>query len=253
MRLSRRVLSVGLAGMLAAGAPAVWAQDDRTDARLERIERLLESRGLAEMLLQVEALQREVQELRGELEQQTHTLEQLRQRQRDLYLDTDRRLLQLERGQPESGAFAPVPVPGDEHAAASAEEGAQAPPQSGEQEAYQAAFDLLRELRYEQAVQAFTTFLDSYPQGRHAHMAQYWIAEAHYAQRRFPQAIEHYRALLENHPRSPKVPEALLKIGYSYHELGESAEARQVVQTLLQRHPDTTEAGQARTLLEALR
>lgn len=270
MRTARYVIFLALLGALPGAA---WAQAGGVEARLERIERLLESQSLGQLLLQLEALQREVQELRGEVEQQGHLLEQLRQRQRDLYLDTDRRLLQLERAQQEAPGFPTVSPPGGEAGAASGatpdaprgeadgaagqQQAARAPATSAsagtEQEAYQAAFDLLRELRYEQAVEAFGAFLQQYPRGRYAHMAQYWIAEAHYAQRRFPQAVEQYQALLKNYPNSPKVPEALLKIGYSHYELGQAEQAREVVQSLVQRHPGTTEAGQGETLLEQIR
>ncbi len=60
--------------------------------RLARIERLLNSQALFELSNRVQALQLEVQLMRGELENQTYALEQMRNRQRDLYVDLDRRL-----------------------------------------------------------------------------------------------------------------------------------------------------------------
>ena len=47
------------------------------EARIEQLERKLDSRSLVNMLEQVTALQREVQQLRGDIEVQTHTLESL--------------------------------------------------------------------------------------------------------------------------------------------------------------------------------
>ncbi|MEE8055974.1 MAG: YbgF trimerization domain-containing protein, partial [Gammaproteobacteria bacterium] len=66
------------------------------DQRLNKVERLLESQGLLDMLSQLESLQKEMQRLRGEIEVQTHTLEQIKQRQRDLYVDLDKRLQRTE-------------------------------------------------------------------------------------------------------------------------------------------------------------
>lgn len=77
--------------------------DDPVMQRLDRIERLLQSQGLLDMLQQIESLQRELNVLQGQIELQNHTLEQIRKRQRDLYTDLDQRLQNLERGGPVAG------------------------------------------------------------------------------------------------------------------------------------------------------
>jgi tol-pal system protein YbgF len=128
-----------------------------------------------------------------------------------------------------------------------------AAPAAGEREAYQGAFDLLRDLQYGQAISAFSKFLSDYPNGRYAHIAQYWLGEANYAQRNFKEAITEYRKLLESYPNSPKLAEAMLKIGYSHSELGNRDSATKVLQDLMARYPGTTEAGQARSLLQRMR
>lgn len=94
-----------------AAAPVQEIDTTGLAGRVERMERLLESRGLVEMLSQLEALQAEVNRLRGEVEVQSHTIEDLRRRERDLYADIDRRLRQIEGGAPatEIGAAAPAP------------------------------------------------------------------------------------------------------------------------------------------------
>lgn len=271
--------SVLLAGTVSAAPPAGPAD---TEARLQRLERLQENQNLVDMATRLDQLQRELQGLRGQLEEQAHVLDGIKRRQRELYLDTDRRLSRLERegGAPAAGSpgmvTAPVPVPGPEAAApvppavqpveaqggqapaaqtAAPAAGAQAPvvDTAAEMQAYQHAFDLLRELRYQQAIAAFRTFLQNYPDGRYAHIAQYWLGEANYAQRHFEQAIKDYRALIANYPKSPKLAEATLKIGYSYYELGNKDAARQTLDELLKRYPNTTEAGQARHLLQRLK
>ena len=87
----------------------------------------------------------------------------------------------------------------------------------------------------------------------HAHIAQYWLAETNYAQRRFKQAIADYQALIDKYPDSPKLAEALLKIGYSQYELKNYAAARESLERLIANYPGTTEAGQARNLLQKIR
>jgi tol-pal system protein YbgF len=92
-------------------SPVHSASNLSTSERLDRIERQLEGRGLIDLLNQLEKLQGDVQQLRGEIEVQNHQLEEMQRRQKDLYLDIDRRLRQLEPDQP-AGAAGVAPVPG---------------------------------------------------------------------------------------------------------------------------------------------
>lgn len=248
--------------MLAGGAvPTLQAAS--VEQRLERLERVVDSQSLLEMLERLDTLQREVQMLRGQVEEQQHTIKGLKERQRDLYLDIDRRMSRIER---EGVSAAPTTNTG-ESIGATQPLTAGAASQSitpvtatvneqtsiqDEREAYQQAFDMLRELRYAQATEAFRNFLKQYPDSRYAHIAQYWLGEAGYAQRDFRQAIADYNALIENHPQSPKLAEAMLKIGYSHYELKEAEKAREVLEQLVQKYPDSTEAGQARNLLKRI-
>lgn len=85
--------------------------------RVSRLEKVVNSETLVELLTTVQALQREMQSLRGEVEVQGHELSQIKQRQRELYLDLDRRLQRLETGQggvavapPQPPASPPEPV-----------------------------------------------------------------------------------------------------------------------------------------------
>ena len=250
--MSKRAILVGMALLWGVSGPALG---QNLEQRLQHLERLVGSQALLEMMQRLDRQEQELQQLRGRLEEQEHTIEGLRHRQRELYLDTDRRLSRIER-EGLSGTVAPSgektssgPVLLAPVAAAPAvsEERMQQ-----EREAYQQAFDLLRELRYEQASEAFRAFLQQYPDGRHAHIAQYWLGEASYAQRKFEQAIGDYQKLLERHPNSPKRAEAMLKIAYSWNELKQPDKARPILERLINDFPGSTEAGQARNLLGQL-
>lgn len=238
---------------------AVAAQDTSkmsVEQRLSRMEKLLNSQGLVDLLLKLESLQTEVQRLQGQNEEQLHALQELKQRQRDLYIDIDRRLLQLERNAPGGTAAA---SPGGQASAATSAAAAGAITTTaptvleGEQEAYQEAFNLLRELRYDKATVAFRDFLKKYPNGRYAHIAQYWLGEASYAQGDFKQAIKDYKTLIDKYPQSPKLAEAMLKIGYSEYELKNTKAAQASLEQLIKTYPGTTEAGQAQNLLKQIR
>ncbi|MCW8973722.1 MAG: tol-pal system protein YbgF [Gammaproteobacteria bacterium] len=237
-----------MVSLLAATAVTPLQAQESVEQRLQRVEQLVNSRSLLDMSQRIDALQAEVQQLRGQVDEQQHTIEGLRSRQRELYLDIDRRLSRFER----EGSAAPA-APADTQKPDDAPPPVDAQRLQQEREAYQEAFDLLRQLQYAQATTAFRRFLKEYPEGRYAHIAQYWLGEAGYAQRDFKQAIIDYQALIANHPKSPKRAEAMLKIGYSHYELKQYSEATAILEQLIEQHPGSTEAGQARSLLKQIR
>jgi len=258
-----------------SSAPITSKRNMSVEERLQRLERLMNSQGLVDLLLRLESLQKEVQQLRGDVETQTHIANDLKKRQRDLYVDIDRRILQLERNsagavktpsstlrsdqqgirgsiqsKPDTATQSP---PVRQTTPAATRPAAKPVDPVKEQNAYQKAFDLLRELRYEQAIKAYREFIKNYPNGRYAHIAQYWLSEASYAQRHFKQAISDYQDLVTNYPNSPKLAEAMLKISYSYYELGQKKVARENAEKLLRLYPNTTAAGQAQNLIKKIK
>ncbi|MCW9025093.1 MAG: tol-pal system protein YbgF [Gammaproteobacteria bacterium] len=275
---------MSISGLVSAQEPAAPAVS--VEERITRLERLMNSQGLVDILLRMENLQRDVQQIQGGGEVQLHKLEEIKKRQRELYIDIDRRLLQLERKQttamPAQVSKQPVTstpsqtkkgmLSVDNEAATAgstmasgkptgravrssipAKQEVTQPTPETEQTAYQKAFDLLRELRYDKASEAFRTFINNYPEGRYAHIAQYWLAEASYAQRDFKTAIGDYTKLIDTYAASPKRAEAMLKIGYSYYELKDYPMAQSILEQLIGSYPDTTESGQARNLLQKIK
>ena len=269
---------------------AIAAGNEQTlDNRLQRVERLVNSKGLVDIMVRVESIQSELQRLVGEIELQKHNIEGIKKRQRDLYLDIDRRLLQVERRsgtsaapqanrtstytspvetqktevvttpmarQQTNTAISTAPVKTEisvaQPAATTKMKDANSDTQS-EQIAYQNAFDLMRSLRYDKATIAFRQFLNDYPDGRYAHIAQYWVAETSYQTRKFDVAVQDYQDLINKYPKSPKRADALLKIGYSLFELKDFPRSKTVLEKLMQTYPGTTEAGQAQNLLQKIR
>ena len=91
-----RPVPTGLVLALALASAASHGQSD-VEARLARVERLLDAGALVQMLESLETLRNEVQALRGEIEVQSNIIAQLKARQRELYLGLDERLLNVER------------------------------------------------------------------------------------------------------------------------------------------------------------
>lgn len=238
----------------------------------------------ADLVIQVQQLQDEVRELRGQLEEAQRELENLKRRQRDQYLDLDQRLSELRNAQPgrSTAPARPRPEPGSDDQAAAEEEAppADAPevrapmeedaspvglgepeaesrsaPAAAEDEkaAYDRAFQALKELRYADAAQLFQEFLDGYPNSEYADNAQYWLGESYYVTRNYDIALEAFKNLLANYPDSSKVADALLKIGYTHYELKQWDQARAALTQVEQDYPDTTLARLAASRLKSMR
>jgi tol-pal system protein YbgF len=266
------------AAVLAAAlvSPVYPASDQSIEERLDRIERQLEGRGLIDMLNQVEKLQSDVQQLRGDIEVQNHQLEDMQRRQRELYLDIDRRLQTLETGHAPAPAAATemAPVPTTESPGVSAPPpSVAAPPVSvvpppppparapaaapvnpaEEQAEYEKALAILREGRYTEAVMAFNQFLANHPDGAYSDNAYYWLGETYYVTRDFDRALATFSKLAESYPQSSKVAGAKLKIGYIYYEKQNWKEARQILNGLVAAYPGTTEARLAEDRLQRMK
>jgi tol-pal system protein YbgF len=253
-------LAVG-AAVLASGCSTLSPSEDPValrmqdlEARLIRIERVVENQSLVELSSEIERLRSETTALRGELETLRFESENSDSRQRELYVDVDERLRSLEsapRGfePPPSNPSTPLGAP-----AAGAAGATVAPPRpaGSDQQNYQAAFDLISARRYEDAGKAFETFLVQFPTSPLADNAQYWLGETHYVRGQFNEALPAFRKVLEKYPQSAKLPDALLKVGYCQIELGDRNAARTSLQEVMRQFPDTTAARLASQRLSAL-
>lgn len=253
--------------LLALGANASAASKAELEARIEQLERKLDSRSLMDMLDQMTQLQNQVQQLRGDVEVQTHTLEGLQKRQRDLYLDIDRRLHRLEAGgvQGQAGAASAGPpaaaVPGAASAAAAAPAAAgpdtapaAAPALSPaeQRKAYDQGLELLKEGRYNEAATAFQGFLKQYPDSSYSDNAQYWLGESYYVTRQFQSALGEFGKVPANYPNSSKVADAKLKMGYIQYELKDWGKARELLGQVVSGYPGTTSARLAQERLDRM-
>ncbi|HVM79142.1 MAG TPA: tol-pal system protein YbgF [Stellaceae bacterium] len=125
-------------------------------------------------------------------------------------------------GQDQGSAQAPVLVPPPTPAPGS--ETASLPPGSPLDQ-YNYAFGLLRQARYEDAEQAFRTFIQHNPNDPLAASAQYWLGESYYARKDYSQAASAFAECYEKYPKGTKAPDSLLKLGMSLANLGQKDNA----------------------------
>jgi len=255
MLIGRVVISCAV---LFISGTAWTAQPTTLEQRIQVLERQVKA--LSGLVLRVDALQREVQQLRGEVELQGNAMSALKKRQRDLYLDIDGRLGQskesADAGSPVvDSATVPMAGSAEENATRNGQRAQQAALDSGpkpvvvatsatakEERAYQKAFELLTQRRYDESAKSFRDSLKRYPAGVYSDNAQYWLGETSYVTRDFDKALIEFNRLLEAFPASPKVSGAMLKIGYIQYDKQELAKARTTLATLIERFPGSSAA-----------
>lgn len=239
------------------------------EARLSSAENAQRTQGMG-ALSELESIKSELGRMRGQLEVQAHDIETTQKRQRDLYIDLDTRLRQLE-----SAAVAPIVAPpaadqpkagkdgkdkkASGKAAPAATPVAAAPVQTApadpvaEGKAYDAAFNLRKAGNYQGAIAAFQEFVQTYPKSPLAPGAQYWIGNSHFDLKDFKSAIASQQTLISQYPKSPKVPDAMLNIASCQQNLGDTDAARKSLEELVAKYPVSDAADKAKKRLATMK
>ena len=232
---------------------------------------------LYELLNRIERLEREIRQLRGDLEVYRY--------RQDRYEELEHRLRALEGGNPgviskpqdsthsvpiypsapratkelplvgpEPIIIAPSPPPPPPPPPTLAPEPEPAPAlaSADEQAAYNTAFAHMQEGQYQQAIITFEDFLNDYPNNALTDKAYYWLGQAYYVNRDFSNARDIFLTLGAKYPDSEKLPDTLLKLGYSYEELGDRNRAMQVYTKLMQAYPGSRAASLAEPRVKLL-
>jgi len=246
-------LRAGLLLLASLHAPA-WAADKETtrqitelqsearvqESRLNRLEASLQkNEQLFNLLKEVETLKAEIAKLRGEAEVQTHLLETLEKRQKDLYVDLDNRVSELSKA-----AVAPAP-------AKSAGNSSVDP--AMESSEYEAALNAFKARDYNQAIGGFKSFLKNYPDSALAPNAQYWIGYSYYALKDYKTALAQQQKLIAVYPGSAKVPDALLNMASAQIETRDKKAAKKTLEDITAKYPGSAAASLAAKRLATLK
>lgn len=220
--------------------------------RIQRLERMMDSDILRQQTQAVQSLRKEISALREQVEQQDYELESMKQRQRNLYIDVDRRINNVEAGGRNNvGLAAPVPPPNTQKTNSMIP--VVVPGDADGKATYDKAFALLKEGQYKQSIAAFEVFKTSYPNSKYADNAQYWLGEASYVSRDYNKSLTEFQQLIAQYPESSKNSGARLKIGYVYFELKNWSAAREALQQVITLYPDTTVAKKANERLQRMK
>ncbi|MGA9854149.1 MAG: tol-pal system protein YbgF [Gammaproteobacteria bacterium] len=250
-------MATGLPALLTGCSTAVKPDDpvyirqQQLEARVDRLDQIFNNQSLVNLSQNVDNLQQQIDELRGAIQVLQHDQQLTVKQQRDLYSDLDKRLQKLELGV--NNAAGSAAAGGATSPASTASTSAGAATAGGDQMAYQQNFNLLKQGRYEDAINGFTNFIQQYPQSPLVPNAEFWMGEAHYQMSDFQGALVNYQAVIQGYPSSNKAPDALLKTGYSQYEMQKYADARKTLESVIKQYPGTSVANLAKQRLQRMR
>ncbi len=121
-----------------------------------------------------------------------------------------------------------------------------------EQEAYDTAFEMLKQSRYQDAIDQFQALVNTWPTSQLADDALYWMSEANYVNREFEAALNGFRTIVMQYPDSSRLPEAMLKVGYIQYDIGAYDQAAKTFQDILARFPGNQVTVSAETRLRRI-
>ncbi|MDX1803132.1 MAG: tol-pal system protein YbgF [Alcanivorax sp.] len=197
--------------------------------------------GLVVLMQQQDQLQDQIQQLQGQVEELRHQLQTMKDAERERYLDLDTRINTLaEQGKtetPETGA---------------ADDGSTDP--QADRDAYDAARDQLLKRDFTAAASAFENYLKDFPHGKYRGHAHFWLGKVYSSlpKPELDKAREQFQAVVDEHPDHSKAPASLYTLAVMDARAGKVPQAKVELHKLIKQYPDTSEAGQAKTLLDQL-
>ncbi|WP_339338111.1 tol-pal system protein YbgF [uncultured Oceanicoccus sp.] len=231
-----------------AQAPVVDASNthaiDRQALNANTTSASAETSGQGELFYQLQLLQQEVMQLRGVVEEQAYLLKQVKEQNMKRYIDMDRRLGEM------ATVTAPTATtanPTNLGVGVTTETAPTVVAAAGEREIYDAAYLLVKQRRFDEALEAFGQFLVDFPQGKYSPNSYYWMGELYQVIN--PPDLEAARQsfvqLLDQYPSHFKVPDAMYKLGKVYFLKGDKNKARTLLEQVIANYSKGTNSSAA--------
>lgn len=236
--------------------------------QVARLEQQLDSLKQSGSGNRVEELQKEVQTLRGQVEELTHALQQAQTQQRSMYSDLDSRLTKQmtpkqatpKNTNQDNTSDKPVqPAKSDALSEIKNDKKSKTllaakdpvaepvsknnqPDVAEEQQIYQTAYNYIKAKKYDDAVTTLRSMLQKYPSGQFAANAHYWLGELYGLMNKNDQSAAEFGIVVKDYANSPKVSDAQLKLGLIYAAQFKWADAKGAFKTVINQYPGTTSA-----------
>ncbi len=197
--------------------------------RLLRLERQFNHFRSQDMMKQLSLIQKELRNLRGQIDESRHEVSAQKTRQKKFYQDLDTRVDILQANLKKLSAK-PAAMPVISHANKDMAS-------TGDMANYQQAFTLLQEKNHDQAAAAFHAYIKRFPKGQYVANAWYWLGSIYLLQEKPALALSALQRVVADYQHSQKVAGSWYKMAEIYKRQGKMAEARQALKTLIEKFP----------------
>lgn len=214
--------------------------------------------GTQKMLMQwfkrVNALQNQVQELTGKLEEQEYKLSALEARHEQEILGLKNLTNQLGDTGNKSSEQLEKRIEADDTIVSKFEFSPEpAAPTRTEGEMYQGAYKALQAKNYGLAKSEFLKLIEAHPKGQFSANAHYWLGEIYLIQDDYEQAEKSFKTVSDNFSTHAKAGDALLKLGFVAMQQEQWQAAKGYFEQVRVKFPNTVAARLAENRLQQLK
>lgn len=204
---------------------SVTHADMTGDARLLTLAQQVD-----QLTQQLQGTQRQVAQLKGQLEEQAQQLKELQAR---------------------SGVSPKKGYSLGSYFSSAKKQQAAARPMN-ETDSYQSAFNLLMQKQYAQAKNQFNAYLKQYPQGQYGSNVNYWLGEIALIERDYSGAEHAFLQVIRQYPQSGKYSDAQYKLAITHLQMGKVDQARKEFTMIEREHAGKTVARLAKLQLQQM-
>lgn len=237
-------------------AQAGLLEDDEARKQIKQLEmRVLkledfinhQTKSMLDLQSQIDALNTEIRNLRGQNEETVHGLQDAEKRQKDFYVDLDTRMRHFESAE-EAAKEAAAKEAAAKAAAPSSVDPADPVP---EDRAYEAGYGLFKSGNYAGAIKSFQDFVKKFPASVRVPNANYWLGSAQLAMKDYNNALDTFQGYLKDFPEAPKSADVMYGVARCQLGLKRPNAARKTLKKLIAKYPASEAAAKAKKLLAA--
>jgi tol-pal system protein YbgF len=220
-----------------------------TDQRIAVLERQISTMNQIDLVNQMSHLEQQVQDLEGQVQVLSHSLQTVQTQTTSQYADLDKRL-QTEKTATTTAAASDSSAASDTQAAPS-----DADTHTDEKTLYEAALKNMKAQKNADAISDMKKYLAKYPDGQHAANAHYWLGQLYILKgddSSVKAAVSEFNTVIKKYPKSDKVKESNLKLGFAYLLQNKNQEERTQFHKVIKQYPGTATAQLAEARLAQL-
>lgn len=206
----------------------------------------------ADLFYQMQQMQQEIMELRGQLEEQSYRVRRLEKQRLEDYESLEKRLRENTQGRSSKSASPSVSssiAAGKSRPKTSSASSSKKTASTGERQAYQKGFQQLKKQQLDKAQVSFEAFIREYPDGQYTPNAYYWLGELYLTESNLPKARGTFGTLVKRYPDFRKTPESSFKLAKIYDQMGDQQKSKALLQKIVrdygQKSPSTVSQASA--------